>query len=230
MYGLTFRKAVMLCFHPLPYIQWPPSVYFWHLCTWGFIYLFFTEIFFKKNCLFIFLFIYSHVHTLFGSILPPVPHPIFPSPQFQAGPVLPSSLILLKKRHMYNKNDKAFLLVEFRVFHCVQCTWGFKQCNVHNDTWLFWVTVACCYSSHLLFFCQQLLNFLGIYTTLWLPFIVIKGEGSTKLQSWCTGQNYFIVFTCPLKGVLWLRVLILQWISILTSFLTLKVTAQVLPP
>jgi hypothetical protein len=64
------------------------------------------------------LFIYSHVHTLFGSFLPPAslsyPLPRFPH-QFQAGPVLPLSLILLKKRHKHNKEDRAFLLVELRI-------------------------------------------------------------------------------------------------------------------
>jgi hypothetical protein len=61
--------------------------------------------------LFFFLFIYSHVHTLLGnfSILLPLPPP-FPlsPPQFQAGPVLPLWLILLKKRHKHNKKDKVF--------------------------------------------------------------------------------------------------------------------------
>jgi hypothetical protein len=34
------------------------------------------------------------------------------SPHFQADPVLPLSLILLKKRHKHNKEDKAFLLLK----------------------------------------------------------------------------------------------------------------------
>jgi hypothetical protein len=64
---------------------------------------------------FIFLFIYSHVHTLFESFLtpsltssvsPPTP------PRFQADPVLPLSLILLKRRHKHIKKDKVFLLVK----------------------------------------------------------------------------------------------------------------------
>jgi hypothetical protein len=45
---------------------------------------------------------------------PPPPSPHFP-PQFQAGPVLPLSLILLKKRDKHNKEDKVFLLVELRI-------------------------------------------------------------------------------------------------------------------
>jgi hypothetical protein len=57
-----------------------------------------------------FLFIYSHVHTLFGPFLTPalylLPFPFTP-PHFQAEPV-----ILLKRRHKHNKKDKAFLLVE----------------------------------------------------------------------------------------------------------------------
>jgi hypothetical protein len=53
---------------------------------------------------------------LFGSFLPLVPFPCpLPPPQFQAGPVLPLSLILLMKRHKPNKEDKAFLLVELRI-------------------------------------------------------------------------------------------------------------------
>jgi hypothetical protein len=50
-----------------------------------------------------FLFIYSHVHTLFESFLPPAPCLIpLPSnlhPHFQAEPVLPLTLILLKRKH-----------------------------------------------------------------------------------------------------------------------------------
>jgi hypothetical protein len=43
-------------------------------------------------------------------------YPLAPfSPQFQAGPVLPFSLILLKKRHKHNKEDKVFLLGELRI-------------------------------------------------------------------------------------------------------------------
>jgi hypothetical protein len=50
-------------------------------------------------------------------ISPPVPlsqlSPPF-SPQFQAGPVLPLSLVLLKKRDKPNEEDKVFLLAELR--------------------------------------------------------------------------------------------------------------------
>jgi hypothetical protein len=56
---------------------------------------------------------------LFGSFLPPALLSFPPSPhffsQFQAGPVLPLSLVLLKKRDKHNKEDKVFLLVELRV-------------------------------------------------------------------------------------------------------------------
>jgi hypothetical protein len=62
------------------------------------------------------LFIYSHVHTLFGSFPPPAPLPLPSSlPQVQAGPVLPLFLILLKNRHKPQKEDKAFLLVELKI-------------------------------------------------------------------------------------------------------------------
>jgi hypothetical protein len=46
----------------------------------------------------------------------PPPHisPPFP-PQFQAGSILPLSLVLLKKREKPNKEDKEFLLVELKI-------------------------------------------------------------------------------------------------------------------
>jgi hypothetical protein len=66
----------------------------------------------------LFLFIYSNVHTLGEPFLPstPNPLPISPTPpHFQAEPILSLSLILLKRRHNHNKEDKAFLLVEIRI-------------------------------------------------------------------------------------------------------------------
>jgi hypothetical protein len=50
-------------------------------------------------------------------ISPPAPSPTlspFPS-QFQAGPVLPLSLVFLKKREKPNREDKVFLVVELRI-------------------------------------------------------------------------------------------------------------------
>jgi hypothetical protein len=55
---------------------------------------------------FLLLFINSHMHTLFGSSLSLALSP-FP-PCFQAELVLPLSLILMKRRHQHNKEDKAF--------------------------------------------------------------------------------------------------------------------------
>jgi hypothetical protein len=46
--------------------------------------------------------------------------PLFP-PQFQAGPVLFLSLVLLKKRDKHNKEDKVFLLVELRIAMIAVC-------------------------------------------------------------------------------------------------------------
>jgi hypothetical protein len=51
---------------------------------------------------------------LFGSFLPIPSLPPFP-PQFQTGPGLSLSLVLLKKRDKPNKEDKVFLLVELRI-------------------------------------------------------------------------------------------------------------------
>jgi hypothetical protein len=81
--------------------KWSKIFFF---CYW-FLFLYFLK-----------LFIYSHVHSLFGSFFPHATTPFLHShPQFQAGPVLPLSLILLKKRHKHNKEDKTFLLVELRI-------------------------------------------------------------------------------------------------------------------
>jgi hypothetical protein len=63
------------------------------------------------------LFNYSFIHMCIHflghfSLLPPSPT-LFPSAtHFQAEPVLPLSLILLKRRHELNKEDKAFFLVK----------------------------------------------------------------------------------------------------------------------
>jgi hypothetical protein len=74
---------------------------------------------------FYYLFIYFliiHIFTcayIVWVISDPRPSSPFPSPrsppQFQASPILPLLLILLKKRHKPNKEDKAFLLVELRI-------------------------------------------------------------------------------------------------------------------
>jgi hypothetical protein len=88
-----------------PFIHWGD---FCHSSSLSFEFFFFS------------LFTYSHVHTLFGSFLLPdhcsLPTPSHPtSPGFQAEPILPLTLILLKRRHKHNKKDKAFLLVEIRI-------------------------------------------------------------------------------------------------------------------
>jgi hypothetical protein len=46
---------------------------------------------------------------MFGSFLTLTP------PHFQAEHVMSFSLILLKKRHKHNKEDKVFLVVELRI-------------------------------------------------------------------------------------------------------------------
>jgi hypothetical protein len=73
----------------------------------------------KASCFIIFKnysFIHMCIHCL-GHFSPLFPFPTLspPSIQFQAGPVLPLSLILLKKRYKHNKEDKAFLLLELRI-------------------------------------------------------------------------------------------------------------------
>jgi hypothetical protein len=70
--------------------------------------------------LYLFIYLnYSFIHMCiyclghFSPCRPPLLFPLLPA-QFQAGPVLPLSLILLKKRHKPNKEDKAFLPLELR--------------------------------------------------------------------------------------------------------------------
>jgi hypothetical protein len=99
-----------------------------------------------------FIVTFLHVHTIFFVVVvvhlftcayivwvisPPCPlSQSFPPspPQFQEGPVLPLSLILLKKRHKYNKKDKAFLLVELRIaiqrnsYYCFRVPMCYDPC------------------------------------------------------------------------------------------------------
>jgi hypothetical protein len=49
------------------------------------------------------------------STLPLLPPSLPLPPRFQAEPILPLSLILFKRRHEHNKEDKVFLLVEIRI-------------------------------------------------------------------------------------------------------------------
>jgi hypothetical protein len=75
-------------------------------------------------CLFVLLlvlFYYSFIHMCIHCLghFPSTPHPpsssltLCPLPScFQVEPVLHLSLILLKRRHKHNKEDKVFLLVE----------------------------------------------------------------------------------------------------------------------
>jgi hypothetical protein len=77
-----------------------------------FIYLFLYSFYYYY---YYFLFTCSYIIWVISSPCPPpLSSPLFP-PQFQAGPVLPLSLVLLKKREKPNKEDKVFLLVELRI-------------------------------------------------------------------------------------------------------------------
>jgi hypothetical protein len=66
-------------------------------------------------------FYYSFIHMCIHCLGHFYPLPTSPTlspltlPHFQAEPVLPLSLILLKKKHKHNKEDKVFLLVELRI-------------------------------------------------------------------------------------------------------------------
>jgi hypothetical protein len=68
-----------------------------------------------RGVIYVFFLLHSCIVWVISLPCPP-PTPFFPSPPwFQAGPVLPLWLILLKKRHKYSKKDKVFLLVELRI-------------------------------------------------------------------------------------------------------------------
>jgi hypothetical protein len=72
----------------------------------------------SDNAVFFFFYFYLFTCAYIALVIsPPDPHPhSLPSPpHFQAEPVLPLSLILLKRRHKHNEKDKAFLLVELRM-------------------------------------------------------------------------------------------------------------------
>jgi hypothetical protein len=71
-----------------------------------FIQLFATWVILRLS--FFYSFIHMCIHCLghFSPLPPPSLSPSFP-PQFQAGPVLPLSLVLLKKTDKPNKEDKA---------------------------------------------------------------------------------------------------------------------------
>jgi hypothetical protein len=66
------------------------------------------------NFFIIHLFTCAYIVWVISPPCPPPPPSLPLSPQFQAGPVLRLSLILLKKRDKHNKEEKVFLLVELR--------------------------------------------------------------------------------------------------------------------
>jgi hypothetical protein len=71
---------------------------------------------FQKLIFFIIhLFTCAYIVWVISPPCPPPPPSLPLSPQFQAGPVLRLSLILLKKRDKHNKEEKVLLLVELRI-------------------------------------------------------------------------------------------------------------------
>jgi hypothetical protein len=97
-------------------------------------------------CSFIHMYIYCLGHF---SPLPFSPT-LSPSPtQFQAGPLLPLSLILLKKRHKHNKEDKVFLLVELRIaiqrdsYYCFCVPLCYDPCWFNSNWSLHWFLIHC---------------------------------------------------------------------------------------
>jgi hypothetical protein len=77
------------------------------------------QIFHVMRDLFIYLFHYSFIHMCIHCLghFPSCPPPQPSSPSLlhiQAEPVLPLSLILLKRTHKHNKEDKEFLVVKLK--------------------------------------------------------------------------------------------------------------------
>jgi hypothetical protein len=71
----------------------------------------------SRDAQFFFYVLYSYdVYTMIGSLPLPSPHSLLspPHPLFQAGTVLPLSLILLESINI-SKEDQGFLLVEVRI-------------------------------------------------------------------------------------------------------------------
>jgi hypothetical protein len=112
--------------------DWRNSLFFISLTLFKFVTCVnFPSFFLSFFCSFIHMCIYCLGHL---STLPPSP-PFPPPPtQFQAGPILPLSLILLKKRHKHNKEDRAFLLVELRIaiqrdfYYCFRVPMCYDPC------------------------------------------------------------------------------------------------------
>jgi hypothetical protein len=110
IYIYTYAYYMYVCMYILILYTYPSIVLYEKQCIYFLSENLALRINFYAFKFFLFLFIYSHVHTLFGSFLhlaSLTPFSRLP-PHFQEGPVLPLSLILLKKRHKHNKEDKVF--------------------------------------------------------------------------------------------------------------------------
>jgi hypothetical protein len=96
----------------------------------------------KTFWLFFFLHLFTCAYIVWVNS-PPCP------PQFHADPILPLSLILLKKRYKYNKKDKAFLLVELRIaiqknsYHCFHVPMCHDPCWFSSNWSLHWFLIPC---------------------------------------------------------------------------------------
>jgi hypothetical protein len=96
--------------------------------------------------------IHMCIHCL-GHFSPPPrppPPPLSSSPaQFQADTVFPLSLILLKRRHKHNKEDKVVLLVELRIatqrdsYHCFHVPMYYDPCWFNSNWSLHWFLIPC---------------------------------------------------------------------------------------
>jgi hypothetical protein len=70
-----------------------------------------------KTIVLFFLFIYSHVHTVFGPFLPLAHHPLplLPSPSLPGRTCSALLSNFVEEKTSNNKKDKTFLLVEARI-------------------------------------------------------------------------------------------------------------------
>jgi hypothetical protein len=94
-------------------------------------------------------FFFFYVHTLFGSFLhpAPLPHPFLLPSSVSGRSCSALWLILLKKRHMYNKKDKVFLLVKDsyteRVQYCSHVPMCYVPCWFNSNWSLHWFLISC---------------------------------------------------------------------------------------
>jgi hypothetical protein len=107
----------------------------------------------SKQIISFFLFIYSHVHTSFGSFLHPAPLPhISPFPSSVSGrscSACPCEWICWRKDISIIRKTKCFLLVELRIaiqkdsYYCSHVPMCYDPCWFNSNWSLHWFLISC---------------------------------------------------------------------------------------